>query len=443
MGPAWGCARSARAWELNPLAWPLMGPTFGCRTTPATTSPSCGPAMGPAWGGSSTARSAWELNPLACTLMGPTFGCRTPSATRFRSCRRAGLGGRNVRWLHARPGNDSAGYAGRREEVTSLALIGYSHVALAPARSLHRQRRQVPFRITGIHTANHGTVVGRSVSKARRLRRHVLVHPLHAALHDIQQKLRLAGAVRRARVHDHFRRHTLPFQGVVEFVSLRGGHPHVGLAVQDQRGRGDALQKRHGRVVVETVEAIPFRHKIACARRRQSAPQFEQAMFALHGHRHAESEHARPRHAEYGETRKYVHGRLGIVAQRGTEEHDSHEKIHHHGDAAPNSASWVSSTNASASPARRTSNSSNCPSAASRRRTTSSALLAVMCNCRRSRSTLSTPGQFPTCPAASVVEQLMRFLPTTARISPTVPDAISRPLASTTTRSASASVSSR
>src|SRR5580658_5612024 len=194
-------------------------------------------------------------------------------------------------------------------------------------------------------------------------------------------------------------------------------------------------------------------------------------MLALHRHGHAETEHARSHHAEYGEAREHPYGGLRIVAQRGSEEHDSHQQIHHRRDEqerhgkrrraqhaqgfvfgfrqisveypAVHEASCVSSMKASASPARRTSNSSKCSSAANRRLTTSSALLAVMCNWRRSRSTLSTPGQLPTSPAESALAQLMRFRPTTARISPTVPDAIERPLASTTTRSASASASSR
>ena len=43
--------------------------------------------------------------------------------------------------------------------VTRLALIGYGNVARALARLLRRQRASFPFRITGIHTARHGTVV--------------------------------------------------------------------------------------------------------------------------------------------------------------------------------------------------------------------------------------------------------------------------------------------
>jgi homoserine dehydrogenase len=43
--------------------------------------------------------------------------------------------------------------------VTSLALIGYGHVARALAHLLHRQRHDFPFRITGIHTARHGTAL--------------------------------------------------------------------------------------------------------------------------------------------------------------------------------------------------------------------------------------------------------------------------------------------
>src|ERR1019366_979343 len=56
-------------------------------------------------------------------------------------------------------------------------------------------------------------------------------------------------------------------------------------------------------------------------------------------------------------------------------------------------SSWVSSVNASASPARCTSKSCKSSSAASKRRTTFSALLAVMCNPSRSPLTLCTSGQ--------------------------------------------------
>jgi homoserine dehydrogenase len=43
--------------------------------------------------------------------------------------------------------------------VTRLALIGYGNVARALARLLRQQQAKFPFRITGIHTARHGTVV--------------------------------------------------------------------------------------------------------------------------------------------------------------------------------------------------------------------------------------------------------------------------------------------
>ena len=43
--------------------------------------------------------------------------------------------------------------------VTRLALIGYGNVARALARLLRRQHAKFPFRITGIHTARHGTAV--------------------------------------------------------------------------------------------------------------------------------------------------------------------------------------------------------------------------------------------------------------------------------------------
>jgi homoserine dehydrogenase len=43
--------------------------------------------------------------------------------------------------------------------VTRLALIGYGHVARALARLLRQQQAKHPFRITGIHTARHGTAV--------------------------------------------------------------------------------------------------------------------------------------------------------------------------------------------------------------------------------------------------------------------------------------------
>jgi homoserine dehydrogenase len=43
--------------------------------------------------------------------------------------------------------------------ATSLALIGYGHVARALARLLRQQHARFPFRVTGIHTARHGTVV--------------------------------------------------------------------------------------------------------------------------------------------------------------------------------------------------------------------------------------------------------------------------------------------
>ena len=41
--------------------------------------------------------------------------------------------------------------------MTRLALIGYGNVARTLARLLHKQRGHFPFRITGIHTARHGT----------------------------------------------------------------------------------------------------------------------------------------------------------------------------------------------------------------------------------------------------------------------------------------------
>jgi homoserine dehydrogenase len=43
--------------------------------------------------------------------------------------------------------------------VTRLALIGYGNVARALARLLRKQRGPFPFRITGIHTARHGTAI--------------------------------------------------------------------------------------------------------------------------------------------------------------------------------------------------------------------------------------------------------------------------------------------
>ena len=43
--------------------------------------------------------------------------------------------------------------------VPRVALIGYGHVARALARLLRQQHAKFPFRITGIHTARHGTVV--------------------------------------------------------------------------------------------------------------------------------------------------------------------------------------------------------------------------------------------------------------------------------------------
>lgn len=41
----------------------------------------------------------------------------------------------------------------------TIALIGYGNVGRALARLLKRKRREFPFRITGIHTARHGTAV--------------------------------------------------------------------------------------------------------------------------------------------------------------------------------------------------------------------------------------------------------------------------------------------
>ena len=41
----------------------------------------------------------------------------------------------------------------------NIALIGYGNVGRALARLLKRKRRDFPFRITGIHTARHGTAV--------------------------------------------------------------------------------------------------------------------------------------------------------------------------------------------------------------------------------------------------------------------------------------------
>src|SRR5438132_4562924 len=46
----------------------------------------------------------------------------------------------------------------RRPEYT-VAFIGYGNVGRALARLLRAQRRDFPFRITGIHTLRHGTAV--------------------------------------------------------------------------------------------------------------------------------------------------------------------------------------------------------------------------------------------------------------------------------------------
>lgn len=43
--------------------------------------------------------------------------------------------------------------------MTGLALIGYGNVGRALARLLRQQQARYPFRITGIHTARHGTVI--------------------------------------------------------------------------------------------------------------------------------------------------------------------------------------------------------------------------------------------------------------------------------------------
>ena len=43
--------------------------------------------------------------------------------------------------------------------MTRLALIGYGNVGRALARLLRRQSARFPFRITGVHTARHGTAI--------------------------------------------------------------------------------------------------------------------------------------------------------------------------------------------------------------------------------------------------------------------------------------------
>ena len=43
--------------------------------------------------------------------------------------------------------------------MTKIALLGYGNVARALARLLKKKRSQFPFRITGIHTARHGTII--------------------------------------------------------------------------------------------------------------------------------------------------------------------------------------------------------------------------------------------------------------------------------------------
>lgn len=43
--------------------------------------------------------------------------------------------------------------------MNRLALIGYGHVARALVRLLRQQHARFPFRITGIHTARHGTAI--------------------------------------------------------------------------------------------------------------------------------------------------------------------------------------------------------------------------------------------------------------------------------------------
>ena len=43
--------------------------------------------------------------------------------------------------------------------MTRLALIGYGHVARALVRLLRKQNARFPFRVTGIHTARHGTAI--------------------------------------------------------------------------------------------------------------------------------------------------------------------------------------------------------------------------------------------------------------------------------------------
>jgi len=45
------------------------------------------------------------------------------------------------------------------KSVPRLALIGYGHVARALVRLLRQQDAKFPFRVTGIHTARHGTAV--------------------------------------------------------------------------------------------------------------------------------------------------------------------------------------------------------------------------------------------------------------------------------------------
>src|SRR5438067_12964044 len=85
----------------------------------------------------------------------------------------------------------------------------------------------------------------------------VLLKPIQIALHGGELHLWLVWAVRLAGQDDHSGRHTLGFEGVVEFVSLRDRNADIGVTLLDQGWCRNALDIEHCRVFRIHVRDLP------------------------------------------------------------------------------------------------------------------------------------------------------------------------------------------
>src|SRR2546421_13111092 len=77
----------------------------------------------------------------------------------------------------------------------------------------------------------------------------MLLKPIEVRLHGLEKHARLGDAVRLPWEYDHSGLDALTFQRVVVFVALRYGHADIGVAMLDQRRRGDAVRLKDGRMV--------------------------------------------------------------------------------------------------------------------------------------------------------------------------------------------------